>query len=509
MNNSINTRTNTTDLLAEGLQDWQEICEGRAAVAARLAGEEPNDRAFRRDCRNARKAAARMGLAYWPALLPAQSDWRVDPAAYVAAEAVLSTHHGLYNRNPTTGEVCHGGWDSHGHYGVSPGQVRRMWQAAGCRDGRKFRAQVRTGVIARKGDSAPFAQHLGIGTAWFNRNQAAFPNHVWMSRKVLAILGRLSPALRWAAMDGVVSGDTPVRVRDLNWAAVAAAQGNTKVSASYAPPRMLAGMVPGDMPPEQYLAPSYPRVALEVARRLARGESPLAIYGHPQGMDRKMAHRAMSAGIVATDLARWWIATAPAAQAIPVGQRDRLRNLWVAQWVAEVYRSGRGEALERQRHEYVAGERHTFRYLDVLDEVQEADVHSLKDGVAPVFERTSHRNGEEFYQRCKADHRVLNAQPPAWVRRLPRFARHLNTPAQLAAEGREMTHCVGTYVQPVEMGQSIIVALRDSTGRSTVEFSTDGRVVRQHFTVLNAEPSARHQRWLALWRARHFGVGIG
>lgn len=505
MNNSINTRTNTTDLLAEGLADWEEIREGRAAVAARLVGEDANDRAFRRDCRNAKLAAARIGLAYWPALLPVQKDWLVDPAAYVAAEAVLAGRHGLYGRDPVTGQKCHGGWDAMGHHGVSPGQVRRMWQAAGCRDGRKFRAQVRTGTLAMKGDTAPFVTNYGVGLAWFTRNQAAFTSQLRMSRKALAVLGRLSPVLRWAAMDGVASGDSPVRVRELNWKAVKAAQGNAKVSASYAPPRMLAEMTPDDMPPEQYLSPSYPRVTIEVARRLARGESPLAIYGHPQGMDRKMAHRAMSSGIAATDLARWWIATAPAAQAIPVGQRDRLRNLWVAQWVAEVYRSGRGEALERQRHEYVAGERHTFRYLDVLDEVQEADVHSLKDGVAPVFERTSHRNGEEFYQRCKTDHRVLNAQPPAWVRRLPRFARHLNTPAQLATEGREMTHCVGSYVQAVESGQSIIVALRDSTGRSTVEFSADGQVVRQHFTVLNAEPSARHARWLALWRARHIG----
>lgn len=504
MNNSINTRIATNDLLAEGLADWQEICEGRAAHAARRAGEEPNEVAFRRDCRNARRAAARIGLAYWPALLPVQKHWLVDPAAYVAAEAVLAGRHGLYGRDPVTGQKCHGGWDAMGHHGVSPGQVRRMWQAAGCRDGRKFRAQVRTGVLAMKGDTAPFAQALGVGMMWFTRNQAAFTSHVWMSRKAIAVLGRLSPVLRWAAMDNVASGDSPVRVRDLNWAAVKAAQANTKVAASYAPPRMLAELAGEGFSSVAYLAPSFPLVSLTVARRLARGESPMAIYD-TRGLTPKLAHKAMLAGVPRERLAELWLAAVPEVAALPWGLCDRLRSLWVAQWVIEVVRSGRWEAMERQRHQYVGGQRLDFRFLDILDEVQEDDIVTLKDGVNTVFGRASQRNGEEFYRRNKEDHRVLQPSLPSWTRTLPRFARVLNTPAQLAGEGREMQHCVGTYVQAVESGQSIIVALRDSTGRSTVEFSADGRVVRQHFTVLNAEPPARHARWLALWRARHIG----
>ena len=503
MNNAINSRTIHLSL-AEGLADWEEIRAGRAAHAARLAGEDANDRAFRRDCRNARKAAARMGLAYWPALLPVQKDWLVDPAAYVAAEAVLAGRHGLYGRNPVTGEVCHGGWDSHGHYGVSPGQVRRMWQASGCRDGRKFREQVRHRVIGMKGDSAPFVIHYGVGLAWFNRNQAAFTSQIWMSRKAIAVLGRLSPMLRWAAMDGVVSGDSPVRVRDLNWAAVAAAQGNTKVAASYAPPRMLAELAGEGCSSAAYLAPSFPRVSLTVARRLARGESPMSIYD-TRGLTPKLAHKAMLAGVTRERLAEWWLAAVPEVAALPWGLRDRLRSLWVAQWVIEVVRSGRWEAMERQRHQYVGGQRLDFRFLDIIDEVQEDDIVSLKDGVNTVFGRASQRNGEEFYRRNKEDHRVLQPSLPSWTRTLPRFARVLNTPAQLATEGREMQHCVGTYVQAVESSQSVIIALRDTTGRSTVELSFDGRVVRQHFTVLNAEPPARHARWLALWRARHIG----
>lgn len=190
---------------ADDLNRWDD--ERRKAAAAR-------DQVARR---NARRRASALGLAYWPALLP-NNRGSCDPRAFVAAEAVLQRRHGGWN--PATGQ--HGGWDSHGHHGVCPGEVFQYWRAAGCRDSPKFRFQVAQRVWAKKGDSLPWLRHRVRGQRWFDVWKWAYP--AALSSKAIAALGRLSPELRHAALRGVADVGSKIRIRHLNWAEVARIQ---------------------------------------------------------------------------------------------------------------------------------------------------------------------------------------------------------------------------------------------------------------------------------------------
>ena len=112
----------------------------------------------------ARRRARLIGLKYWPALLEEQFG-DVDPRAYLVAERILArkTNGVFWGEKDAYGNMSHGGWDSCGHYGMSPYQVRMAWYAAGCKDGAKFRLQISRGYFLKSGDSLPWCKNYFRG----------------------------------------------------------------------------------------------------------------------------------------------------------------------------------------------------------------------------------------------------------------------------------------------------------------------------------------------------------
>ena len=217
-------------LYAKSVREGRKIIAEKAEKANLSVGEYLAQRA---DRQRARAMAETAGLAYWPAL--ASGSPRIDPAAYVVAERIMVRGGGkLWGEwnEEGEGEMARGGWDRWGCYGLSPNQVACMWYAAGCRDGGKFRLQVRTGEVARKGESIQEFIHYVRGLRWLK--QSAPQVGLNLSRKAIITLGRLSTPLRAAALSGVqpiytIGPDgqwrlVVLRARHLNWEAVAVAQ---------------------------------------------------------------------------------------------------------------------------------------------------------------------------------------------------------------------------------------------------------------------------------------------
>lgn len=451
------------EAIAEGLRDYEELQTGRRIIAARAeaqgltVGEYLGRRAA---LARLHRRAESLGLAYWPAL----RQRGVDPRAFVAAERVLSSQVGsLWGEILPDGTRSHGGWDSWGHYGVSPREVADAWFAAGCRDTGKFRLQIAAGIVARKGDTLPWLRAYVRGCRWLWGNRLmGLP---W-SRQAMAALGKISPELRRAAIgkffaDGGRPAET-IRIRHLDWAEVARVQailrgGSVRARAAMAGMRRaceLLGCQDDDL--AAALAPAYPALPLPLARRLALGASPAQLADGQ--LTKKEAHRWASAG--APDVKTWL------AEELDLPAH---RSVRVLRWLEHCKKTGRWAAVERERTAHVPGEPHPRQYslLDILDEIQDEDVLTGRDSVDAVLQRAAQRLGDAWMTAQMADHRIL-ADLPKWAERLPRGVRILRTPAQLATEGREMHHCVGGYQSAVERGQCHILAVRTRQGRSTV-----------------------------------------
>jgi len=467
--------------ISEGLGDYAEILAIRAhrranPISPALAAK-----------RWARAKALRLGLAYWPALAYGP---RIDPSAYVAAEQVLSARHGTWN--PAAG--CHGGWDAQGHHGLSAERVSEMWFAAGCADTPKFRAQVRSGILARKGDSLPWFLAYARGSSWCTAHACHIDALGALSRKAVAALGRLSPELRHAAMSGVQLPDyvagryVALRIRDLNWLSVsqlqaklatASADGALRIRAALAGPRRAAQLL-GQHATSALLSPAYPDVPLSLAGRLALGETPVQLAAG--ALTRAEAHAWLKDG--APELSPWILRRS--------GIDLRTRSVRIAQWLVAVHLRQQSAALYTERTTQIpGGGLRNWRAVDVLDELQDADIIAMSDGVGRVLERSAQRLGAAWLTDAMSDHRQL-ADRPCWAGRLPKCAVLLLTPAQLADEGEALNHCVGGYAESVRRGQCHIVSIRGKKSRSTVELSSDGRQVRQHHAARNGSAPRRH-----------------
>ena len=209
----------------EGLEDWEERIRIRSSLAAAAAAADMTLRdylASRRVVARSRRIAETLGLAYWPAVAFCGG---ADPAAFAVAEKILARGAPRWGEiDPATGAKSHGGWDSMGHHGMAPQTVVAAWRMAGCRDSGKFRAQIASGMLAQKGESLSQFRHALRGGRWLTRHAAEL-GYPYLSRQAVRGLGRLSPILRWAAMDGVVCRHPqPVRLRDLNWELVSQVQ---------------------------------------------------------------------------------------------------------------------------------------------------------------------------------------------------------------------------------------------------------------------------------------------
>lgn len=456
--------------------------------------------------RHARRLAESAGISCWPLLMNASDrhgwDWR---KAIPAAEAALAPRHGLY-----TGKDCRGGMDTQGHYGWCATQLRAAWRVAGCRDTGKFRLLVRSHAgwqVVKKGDSLPFARDMIRGWRWA---------HAWglfyglnaccgLSRNALAVLGRLSPELRHAAVRGVEMTARRVRIRDLNWTAVrqtqtlrADAAPRSRVLRLVALPARPAWALLDQQQPKgcrhpitdrdvAMLCPSYPAIPRDLAVRIGGGESPVSVSGNT--LSRKEAHRWLDSG-ARLQPADWLADDA----GIP-----RHRDLTVVRWlIACRADKNRWTAIQRTRTQIVAGQQQEYRALDILDEIQADDIPRPSASVDAVLRSAAQRQGESYAARHQHDYRVL-ANLPAWTRYVPARVRILRTPSALIAEGRDLNHCVGGYTHAVESGQSIIIALASRNGldRSTIELDAKTLDVRQHKARRNASPSQRHAAYLA------------
>lgn len=245
------------------------------------------------------------------------------------------------------------------------------------------------------------------------------------------------------------------------------------------------------------LAPSYPKLHLPFAARVALGES---VTDLAPCLTKAEAHE--WASLEGYTMPQEWLCN---RHDIPY-----VRDIEVARWlIACKTDAPRWEALHRERRLERDGFVRTFCYLGRVDEIEPCDlVHGTRTGVETVMRRAAERFTQNHLAQYEQDQRTLTPVPSWW--RPVRCATLLRTPAALVAEGRELRHCVGVYAPMVERGESVIVALRvpewrdgvTTWHRSTVEMTPDGSGVRQHFGEGNEEPSALCQRALAVIQLR-------
>lgn len=500
--------------ILEGMEDWIEIRQiaahrriereakqaeeyasvpwlGKEEIAMFLASTDWSRRNLAQEClrrikaTHARRRAKEQGIHFWPALV----GLGVDIKAVAVAQSVLAKKHGARGWQ-VTGEFNHGGWDSEGHKGISRSKLESYWFAAGCKNTRKYRAQISADVVAQKGETFPeFCNYLR-GFNWAKKNA----RHLWLHRKAITVLGRLSAKLRWAAIADLPR-DTRIRTRDLNWSAVKQMQeairtGNRKLVATYLGTigALLEMGVENAYELRAKLCPAFPSVPMNIAMKVARGWSPARIADGR--LTSKEAHRWLLAG--APEMAPWL------SEELDVPFH---RDVPVVRWMRALKDGKRWGTMTKTRTVMHGGERIEFTALQILDEIMEEDIDTGKDAVDDVLARASERRSKDFTEAYRGDHGVL-APNPVWARELPGFARVLRTPAALIHRGEKENHCVGTYMEAVRNQRCVIVAISTRHGESTAELSYDGTACRQLYAAKNTTPPRRHEQWMRAFVAR-------
>lgn len=335
------------------------------------------------------------------------------------------------------------------------------------------------------------------------------PDSHSVSLLALAALGRISPELQrvavahldWSRYGDLAPGHRrPVRVRDLPWAEIARvrdmiqADRSGRVRAAWAAGRRERSLLPvwAALPAapggrvwsllSEWYAPAYPRLHVDMARRLARGESTVDLADG--ALTRAEAHEWLSAG-ARQDPEQFLTRSLPA-------DCPALRSGTVARWLLAVHARGDWPLLTRERQfAGPVGERFTARFLDRVDEIADEDLpRGTSTGVRAAFEAAARRHGDAAMAKAAEDHRVLCSLPRGW-RPFSRSMRMLATPAQLAAEGRALDHCVGGYTHVIEGRRALIFSIRvrsrSGEHRSTLEIAPSGRVL-QHRGRNNSTP---------------------
>jgi len=332
-------------------------------------------------------------------------------------------------------------------------------------------------------------------------------------------LGSLSPELQTYALMGL-SGR--IRARDIDWERIAkmrdalqtkhgprlrlaimAAASNTSVEVpqhiSKAMDRLGVGTL-GKSREEAlaaFLCPAYPNTTVERAAKLALGETPVQLS---MGiLTKNEAHE----WLLSDRADRWHDPLSWLCSKLPC--EIRLRSVALVRWLLEVQRRGAWSQLTKTRTVHgPGGVVAEVRYLDRIDEIQDEDlVRGTKTLVDEAFAHAAERLGAVWQKRMFRDHTPLT-QPPKW-KLYSNSMRVLNTPASLAAEGRDMQHCVGGYEHAVRCGNSVILSLNVLGKRSTVELTPKGRLL-QHRGPRNADPHPwcqdvlnKFRKWNQLW----------
>ena len=344
-------------------------------------------------------------------------------------------------------------------------------------------------------------REIGRGALWCRRRGHADP---LPPVRTLRTLGRLSPELRHALMRG---GLTEVaRVQRLR--ADPAGIGQRAALLPGRPALAVLGQPdPGRRLPKGAhalddapagLVPAYPLARGALARALLIGRAPQDIAA-VDGMTRREAHEWLTETGGSVPALRWLIVRRLGVIDDTAGI---VRSVRIADWLAHLHRAGRWDEFTRERIERLGdGREIVWSVQQMLDEIDDADIVRLSDGARAVAERAIARRSDIALAQWERDHATIGYLP-TWARKLPRSMTVLRTPAELVAEGRDLHHCVGGYVEAVRRGQCVILAVRSRHGRSTVEMSTDGLTVRQHYGAYNGAPPARHAALLRAWHLR-------
>jgi len=229
-----------------------------------------------------------------------------------------------------------------------------------------------------------------------------------------------------------------------------------------------------------FVCPSYPKVFVLAAIRIARGETPVQLSNGV--LTKKEAHEWLSSGMDDMYPVDWLLRN------ITIVPQGKVKSPLLARWLLAAEKRGGLGQLTRVRVQYgPRGQRMEFRFVDVIDHVTEADlVNGPNTTIEDAFQSASNRGGEEYARRFEEDFRSIGKEPAVW--KLIPGARYLKTPSALVNEGREMKHCAGTYIRNVEEGYSAVVAMNLNGARSTFEVRIEDNVVTQHMGLNDKRP---------------------
>lgn len=244
------------------------------------------------------------------------------------------------------------------------------------------------------------------------------------------------------------------------------------------------------------LFPQYAQLSGEQMLALVNGQTP-----------QQLAH-----GDLSKSEAHEWLCKAPSLEPLAylvsrlrdkVGEVISARSITIVRWLERVLEKGHWHLLEKERTiRLPGGGTHTFRFINILDEIQDVDLtDGPATGVNKAFENMHERVRESKEEGWLKDYEPL-APLPRWS--IGKYARWLNSRAALVQEGREMQHCVGGYNVAVANQQCAILAIDFHGRRSTVELSPAG-VVHQHYGPQNGSPPQECVRLLAAILSKNAG----
>lgn len=239
---------------------------------------------------------------------------------------------------------------------------------------------------------------------------------------------------------------------------------------------------------------AYPDAPVSWQAEIVLGKTPAEVTGLTAREAHEYLSSAYSSGHSPRSPAAWLLKDSSGAML-------RITSVPIARWYLQrIADPAQNEALMKEHVERgPAGEEIRGRFIDRIDELVESD---LTPSVRKTFENASNRLRLEFEKEMlRPKNQQQLAPKPAWYTEQPGITL-LDHGAQLVLEGREMKHCVATYIGKVRKGASTILAIRVPSEdgqvlRSTVELNPKTAEVIQHKGVGNKPPPPENQMVLA------------
>lgn len=402
--------------------------------------------------------------------------------------------------------------------GVWKTLITLSWVSAGFKHGNKLELQLETGVVVPNGYTMSKCVQYVRGYKWIQRNRRKL--EPYLSNKAIMALGRLSPGARRAAIIGVkgvqerrrltlLRGNRIVKIRiaDLNWDMVARYEKLVMAANSNKSTNAVNG-----------LKHFHETCKLDSkGHGLTCSDNVLSfILGKPVPMQftEKLNNLSIDAGfmgyksvkmymLVIINVLNRYIKISDQSKTV-VTEKDyieiaeeldtislsKIKMDWIINMPDDTL-----NALLRNRsvvNNDIVG---TFRMLFRLDEVEDVDIHSVKDGLHVVLDRAHQR---EMASRPPVSNSPL-VKIPEWVQDLPPEIRFLNTSAELAQEAKKLNHCVYRYSNNISSGECFILSVSTpGAERTTAEItmSDDSFSIIQHRAYKNTTVSEKAETFL-------------